>query len=359
VRIVLLVTDLEPGGTPLRVARYARGLRERGVVVSIGCLAKVGAVGRALFHDGFDVFGCDAKSARDLWAISRLSEQIRIRHPRLIHSALTHANVCARIVGRWRQIPVIGSTATIEVERRWHLRLERATAWMESAHVVNSRAVAQHVHRSFGLPQHRIELIPPFLDPAPLPATRAAARDALGIDDSTYLVAWMGRFDVVKRVDALVDAMKFVSDERVQLLLIGDGPQRESIDRQIRHRGLAGRVRITGWLDNPRNTLPAADLFCFPSRTEGLPNSILEAFLCRVPVLASDITAIRELSPDSSRIAFLTEADPRHIAHQIETIRSDTAAAISRSDAAYRFVTEELGPDRSIDALMQLYRRVT
>ena len=167
-RVLLLVTDLERGGTPLRLARLASGLRERGLEVHVGCLARPGPVSRDLDAAGIPNFACNACRVRDVGALWRLVGHVRRIRPDVIHSTLTHANVAARIVGLLCGVPVVTSTATIEVERKWHAWAERLSAGF--GHIVNSEAVADHVRRVFAIRAGRF-VIPPSID---LPGSRAA-----------------------------------------------------------------------------------------------------------------------------------------------------------------------------------------
>ncbi len=92
-RVALLVTDLERGGTPLRLVRLARGLSAAGVEVHAGCLAPRGPLSSELTAAGLATFACDAEDARDFLALKRLSQHMRRVQPDLIHATLLHANV--------------------------------------------------------------------------------------------------------------------------------------------------------------------------------------------------------------------------------------------------------------------------
>ncbi len=81
------------------------------------------------------------------------------------------------------------------------------------------------------------------------------------------------------------------------LILAGDGEQRGLIEQEIRHQGLAGQIRITGWLssDQVRSELLAARALVLPSFAEGLPVVLMEAMALRRPVLSTYVAGIPEL----------------------------------------------------------------
>src|SRR5262245_23746419 len=178
-RVVLLVTDLQRGGTPLRLAGLARGLKAAGVDVHVGCLAGRGPVSEELEAAGIPTFACGAKNARSFWALLRLIGHLRRIQPDLIHATLPHANVAARLVGGYLGIPVVTSTATIEVERRWHRWIERRTAGWDRGHIVSSRALAEHVRTAFRVPAKRVHVVPMSLERFPQLVDRATARAKL------------------------------------------------------------------------------------------------------------------------------------------------------------------------------------
>ena len=76
-RVLQLVTDLQPGGTPLRIARLARGLRSVGVETTVGCLAAAGPVSADLEAAGIRTIACDARDVYDWQTLQRLDRQVR------------------------------------------------------------------------------------------------------------------------------------------------------------------------------------------------------------------------------------------------------------------------------------------
>lgn len=357
-RVVLLVTDLQPGGTPLRIARLARGLRAAGDEVHVGCLAAAGGVSQELVSDGVPTFACGARGWWDLVAFSRLAAHLRRIRPTLVHATLFHANVAARLVGRRLGLPVLGSTATIEVERHWHRVVERLTIRWECGHLVTSRALQQHVVAAFGVAAARVHVIPPSLDPRLHRTERSAARRALGLPSDAFILGWAGRFDPVKRLERLLDFVA-ASSLDTHALLVGAGPESARIAAARTARGLAARVHLVGWQSNSAAALSAADVFVLPSRTEGLPNALLEALAIGLPVIASELPALRALRadgaplelvpPESSTAAWLAAWAP---------LRSDPNLSAALGNAAAAWAAENLRPERTIAALRAVYASV-
>lgn len=358
-RVILLVTDHQRGGTPLRLARLAHGLCAAGVDVHAGCLAGRGPVTKQLESDGVPTLTCDARGATDVLALRRLARHVRKLRPDLIHSTLMHANVAARFVGRLQGIPVVSSTATIEVVRRWHRMLERLTARMDAGHIVNSQVVAEHVVRVFRVPRERVHVVPPSLANWPREIDRTAARADLDVASDEFVVAWVGRFDPVKRLDLLVRCAELVRDRPVRFLLAGDGPARDSVEQMLERSSARSNVRLLGWQNDVVPLLRAADLFVFPSRTEGMPNAVLEAMACGLPILASDLPVLRELSGDGERLRLVVSDRPEDYAKAVDELRVDEIARQKLGAAAVAWARANLDSQATTAAVLGVYEQIT
>jgi glycosyltransferase involved in cell wall biosynthesis len=357
-RIALLVTDLQRGGTPLRLAHLARGLAQAGIDVSVGCLAPPGPISNELEAGGIATFACGARAASDVFALLRLARHLGRLKPDLIHATLTHANVAARIVGDWLRIPVLTSTATIEVERRWHLIIERFTAGMDCGHIVNSQALAAHVANVLRVPADRIHVVPPFIAPVPERIDRSAARRQLGVPDDAFTLLWVGRLDPVKRLDLAIRCVELLSGVSCQLVLAGDGPARGRVEDLVRQSPARERVHLLGWQTNLAPALSAADVFLFPSRTEGMPNAVLQAMAFGLPIVGSDIPALRELCGDDERMLLLAGDDADEYAAALRILHEDADLRETLGHRAAEWADTYVDPQRSVQATIAVYEHV-
>jgi glycosyltransferase involved in cell wall biosynthesis len=296
-RVMMLTTDLERGGLPLRLVRLADRLRGAAIEPVVGCLAPAGPLTADLEARGIETFSCDARGPFDALCLARLARHVRRWRPDLIHASLFHANLAARLVGRLDAArPVITSTVTIEIERRWHCAVEALTAGWSDLHVVNSAAVAEHVRADLGFASDRVITIANGIDIEWIDGIPPIDRQSAGLAEDVPLVVWAGRMDPVKDLPTFVKTIAHLRGRgRVQVVLLGDGPERLHVERLIREAELASVIRMALWVDNVAGWLKAADALLFPSRTEGSPNVVIEAMLCGCPVVASDLPATRDL----------------------------------------------------------------
>jgi glycosyltransferase involved in cell wall biosynthesis len=360
VRVVLLVTDLERGGTPLRVARTAIALRAAGIDAVVGCLARRGPVGDELETAGVPTFACDARGPRDLAVLIRLANHLRRLRPALVHASLFHANIAARLVGRRLKLPILTSTATIERERRWHLVLERLTARWDRGHVVNSGTLRTHVVRVLRVPAARVFVIPPALARSPRcdPERRAATRAGLAVAPHEFVVLWVGRFDPVKRLEIVVRTAEALGGIPARTLLVGDGPLRAHVEQLVRTGSAANRTHLLGWRRDVADLYAAADALLFPSLTEGMPNAVLEALAAGLPIVASDIPAIRELIGAGAGIIPIDSDRPTDFAAALDRLYRDAAFRAGLAQRSRGWAQRQ--PDIATVAaeLIRVYQRV-
>lgn len=294
---MLLSTDLQRGGYPLRLARLARALPAHGVTPIVGCLAPRGPLNDELEAAGIETFAADARGAADVRCLARLARIVRHINPDILHAGLFHANLAARLVGRLDHArPIITSTATIEIERHWHRWLEAMTGGLSHRHLANSDSVAAHVVNDLGFDPARVVMIPNGLDLAAIDRAGRADRAELGLPTDQPLIAWAGRMDPIKELMTFVETIAMLrAVVPVHAVLIGDGPERPRIAARVAELGLAGAVHFAGWRQDVVEWLKTADALLFPSRTEGCPNVVLEAMVAGCPVVASDIAPCRDL----------------------------------------------------------------
>jgi glycosyltransferase involved in cell wall biosynthesis len=176
------------------------------------------------------------------------------------------------------------------------------------------------------------------------PRDRDAARVRLGLDQSAPLIGTTGRLVPVKSHTTLIDALAALRRSHAgtalaaaQLLIVGDGPEREALTARAAGHGLASAVRLIGHRDDLPEILPAFDVYALPSLNEGLPRGVLEAQAAGLPVVASDVGALAQaLCPISGRR--VPAGDAEKLAAALAASLSDPIdAAIPRAFVAERF----------------------
>lgn len=118
-------------------------------------------------------------------------------------------------------------------------------------------------------------------------------------DDGRVRLLFVGRLVPYKGADMVLDALAAlpaVRRDRVECVVVGDGPERAALAALARQRGLTARVRFAGWVENRQvaRYLADSDIFCFPSVREFGGAVVLEAMAAGMPVIVSDYGGIGE-----------------------------------------------------------------
>jgi glycosyltransferase involved in cell wall biosynthesis len=180
---------------------------------------------------------------------------------------------------------------------------------------------------SWGLDAARVEVVSNGVDTARFhPLDRAPARAALGIDKDARVLVCVSRLSQEKGIDVLIEAMAKLKDNSVRLCVIGDGVERASLAARIHAAGLDGRVFLAG--TRPHEEIPrwlaAADVAVLPSRSEGMPNAVLEALACGRPVVATAVGGTQELIDNPSLGILVPPGDSGALANALRVALNDS-----------------------------------
>lgn len=177
----------------------------------------------------------------------------------------------------------------------------------------------------------------------PLPSDEAVRR-SLGIGDDTFLFGSIGSLIPRKSCHHTLEALhRFHQqhpDAKWKFILVGEGADREKLQRQAVDYGFADRVIFTGFRNNPLDYLAAFDVFILASKSEGLPRVVLESMLLKTVVIGSNVTGTAELI-DAGRTGLLYPyGNTVMLASHLQQVWQDSALRDALTQAAYQRVID-------------------
>jgi glycosyltransferase involved in cell wall biosynthesis len=194
-----------------------------------------------------------------------------------------------------------------------------------------------------------------------LPFDRLPARSTAGGDSKT--IVCVGRLSPEKGQHGLFEAFAKLREAHtdVQLRLVGDGPDRASLEAHATHLGIADAVTFAGRLPEEETLAEIArsDLLVLPSFMEGLPIVLMEAMALGVPVVASQVAGIPELVEHGSTGLLFEPSNWADLAAKIERLLSDEQLYASIAANAPAKVKEEFDTRKSAARLSELFERPT
>jgi glycosyltransferase involved in cell wall biosynthesis len=230
------------------------------------------------------------------------------------------------------------------------LRASRTAALRRARRVVVPSAYLREIAVGWGLEPSRLDVVPnpaPHLPPLP---SRGAARSALGIGG--FALGTAGRLSAQKSLDDALAAVARV--DGVELLVLGDGPEREALEQRAAHLGIADRARFlgAGARDDVLTLFRAVDAVLITSAWENLPHTLLEALAVGTPVIATRVGGIPEVVVDGENGLLVPAHDVEAIAAAVGRLAADDALRGALAAAAAASV-EELAEPRILQRIVE------
>lgn len=246
----------------------------------------------------------------DLLALRELTHLFADLRPDVIHLNSSKAGVLGSLAlhfsGRKKTACVYTAHGWVFLEPillpiRWFYRmLEKVTARIKDAVIVLSEQEQKTAQTHLGLSKNKLPLIPLGIQAQRTHLERKEARHVL----TTLLpkppatdALWVGTIANLYRtkgIDILLKALEHATFPFVSII-IGEGPERKTLEKDISKRHLETKVFLPGFVENASSLLPAFDLFVLPSRKEGLPYTLLEAMWAEIPVIATRVGGVPSL----------------------------------------------------------------
>jgi len=286
--------------------------------------------------------------------------------PHIIHSR-NWTSIEAVLAARLARIPVIVHSEhgrdilpfTSEPLRR---RLFRRACYRMADRVFTvSRELKQELVSALGISQDLLKVIYNGVDTrlfCPDAEKRAAQRTKLGISESTVVVGCLGRLDLVKDHITVFRAAEVAVNQGSDLfvILVGDGPQRESLEQQLRAMPtLRNRVIFAGRTFDATQWLHAFDVFALPSVFEGTSNTLLEAMATGLPVIATRVGGNMELFEENKAGLLFEVRDFQGLAAQLTRFAASLELRRSFGEAARKHVEEHFTLERMMHNYSDMY----
>ena len=361
-----MTTGLGYGGAETQLVRLATRLKARGwnvhVVSMLPPQAYVGDLQRA----GISVVSLGMRRGiPDPKALFRLVFILRREKPQLLTTFMYHANLLGRVAGRLAGVPVVVSS--IRNERfggTLRDRIMRVTDSLADVTTVNSHLAGQAIVRRGVVPAKKLRVIPNGLDTARFvwsPDLRKHVREALGVDEGSFLWLAVGRLEQQKDYPNLLEAFVRVVRERSEaaLRIAGEGPLRPALEGTVRRLGLEQRVIFLGVRADVPRLLAAADAFVLASAWEGLPNVVMEAMAAGKPVVATRVGGVPELVEHGKSGFLVPPKDPEALAVamlRLMALSDETRARMGEAGQAHVRANYEL--ERVVDKWEALYQEL-
>ncbi len=353
VPIAFVMTSCDAGGTERQMIELLRRLDRSRWEVHVACVHKRGAwLGRMT----------EAASSVAEFPIRGFLKPDLIRHAHafgrwcrshaiaVVHTTDFYTNIFALPPAALAGVPVrVANRRDVNPGRSLgRLALQRAAYQCAHRIVANTRAAADRL-RLERVPSRKVSVVPN------------------GIDSATFAViahrAQLRRVVIVANLrpekghDVLVDAAPAILERFPDAMfeIVGDGPERPALEWRVRGSGLTRAFTFHGHEEDVAARLGDADIFVLPSRSEALPNAVLEAMSAGLPVVASAVGGLPDLIAPMETGLLVPPGDPHALATAVCTLMADRDLGVRLGRAASDAVRGRYSFERMTQAFETLY----
>ncbi len=347
------------GGQEIRILNEMLAVRAHGVDVFLAC-RKHAVIYERASQEGIPVFALPFRGNADLTTLFSLVRLIRKHKIDIVN---THSGKDTWVGGLAARLAGVSFVRTRHLSNP--IRSSRTNFINELAHYIftTGESVRTDMIKNNRIKPERIQSIPTGINAERFSSeaiVRDRSRQSLGLDDRDLVVGIIAVLRRFKRHDLLVEAMSslFSEFENLKLVIAGDGPIKDVIEEDVKQRGLSDRVIMTGHVNDPERILAALDVFVLSSDSkEGVPQSVMQALLMDLPVVATAAGSTADLLHDNNFI-LVEPGNVDALRDGIRTLVSDQSKRKSYSEKARPFVLEHFSEAVMVEKILNVYSKL-
>lgn len=297
------------GGPEKTILNSPRFLKEYGIESACLFMKPPGDPGFATLENraadaGAEVIGVDDRGPVDLNVVKQAIRICRERNVTIWHGHDYKSNALGLLVRRFHRMQLVTTAhGWVRFTSRTPLYywIDRLCMKRYARVLCVSPDLVEHCRRA-GIREERLSLLDNAIvhtDYDPSPAT-ADEKARFGFEPNQILLGAVGRLSEEKGFDRLLASVSQLVNggHDIGLIIAGEGHLQQALQEQIEQLGLQNRVRLAGFLSDPRELYRAIDVFVLSSLREGLPNVVLEAMASQRTVVSTRINGIPRLVED-------------------------------------------------------------
>jgi succinoglycan biosynthesis protein ExoA len=300
-------------------------------------------------------------------SVRSLARVLRERRIELICAHGYKADVVGHLAGRLAGIPVacvLRGWTSENTRVRLYEALDRFCLRFADRIVCLSKSQADRLSRKSSLAA-RIRVVgnainASVIDPLMKKAARAELVQRFGLPENCIVIATGGRLSPEKGVEDFLDAAVLIKQAatNARFLIFGSGPLQRMLQRKVIRLKLQGEVTFGGFDRDLRTLLPGVDLLINPSHSEEMPNIVLEGMAEAIPVVATAVGGVEEISGPQNAVRLVPPADPPAQAAAVIDLLRHPEKAKALAEAGHDRVIQAYSVDAQKDQYRALYEEL-
>jgi glycosyltransferase involved in cell wall biosynthesis len=207
-----------------------------------------------------------------------------------------------------------------------------------------------------GVRRERLEVVGNAIDPSTSTATGPPLRRTDYASLEQRIVLAVGRLSLEKAHASLIQTLAMAGLEDHVLVLVGDGPEREALEKLAAELGV--KLVLAGQVSDVKPYYALADVFVLPSESEGSPNVLLEAMMAGLPILSTNVGGVKETVQDGQEAILVEPNQPQQMREGLLRFKRDPLWATQLGEKARSRVTAERSPEQRTRLILNHYRKL-
>jgi glycosyltransferase involved in cell wall biosynthesis len=194
-------------------------------------------------------------------------------------------------------------------------------------------------------------------------ASRAAMRRHMEIPEQVPVITSVGNIRKVKGIDVLLEAAGHVCRQYPEAVFLVVGRKSEAqhcreLESRIASLGLTANFKLLGSREDVFSILQMSDIFCLPSRSEGLPNALIEAMACGLPCVATNVGGSPEVLAHGESGLLVPSEAPEQLAQALTRLLSEPGLARDLGVRAEKVVRRRFTSEAMMSNLVGIYQNL-
>jgi glycosyltransferase involved in cell wall biosynthesis len=355
--ILLMVRELNLGGSERQMTEIAKALDRSRFEVHAGCFRPAGLRGDELRAAGVPITDFQVPSLFSAQGAFRIGAYIRAHGIRLVHTFDTPANLYGVPSARIAGCPVVVSSQRVD-RSLWPPLVRhglRLTDRLADAVVVNCEFLRRQMRDDEKAPAEKIHLCYNGIDSGIFQSRRGCRHDAL--KDASIVIGSVCGLRPEKGLGTLLDAYAAVHGLRsgMKLVIVGSGPCLDALQNRARALDIVpecifepATARVAEWLHS-------IDIFVLPSLSEALSNSLMEAMACGCTVAATGVGGNPELVTEGETGMLFAPHDAAGLAEILRQLIGSPELRAELAGRGTRFIQERFSLPAAARRMAEIY----
>lgn len=364
IRVLHCLETIGSGGVEQRRLSLAKYLDNSKYEQAIVCTKAIGVIPVQLQVAGCKVYPVGTLNHPfDLRTHRNVLKVIKEFRPHIIHGAVFEGVIMASICGALSRVPIIIGEETSDPANR----SSKATLFLQGLSVLTHKMVGvspaayDYLVNKANIKKNKVVLINNGVESSVhlSDEQKNTLRKELKIEPNSFVIGFVGRLlDSHKRISDLIKAFSSITNiyPRVQLVVIGDGPDKAMLAELASSLGVLDKIIFTGYQSNTRPFYSIMDVFVLPSVREAFGLVLVESMFAKVPVVASRVGGIPYIVKDGVTGLLFEPKDIEGLANHLRYILESPLEAAKMGEHGYEVAVKNFSAERYVQDIDNLYQ---